>query len=308
MKPWVVLKYGGTSVATAATWGSIARRIQQLLPTNRVWLVVSAVSKVTNALLLCLEQALTPSLDPEAQAAFAWISGAHAKLSADRGLTAGDYAPVAALLDDLKRLLDGIVLTQEVSPKLRARVAAFGELLSSQLGVAYLRRQGGCAGTMRVDSRSLLTSVVDESRPLTESDVYLEADVRPSIQVDRANAAAQGGDVVICQGFIAATPTGATCLLGRGGSDTSAALFAALVGAARLEIWTGGWAAGGVAQLCLECMGLLVQSARGTSTPQARRRRMGWAVNTAASTVDALLCSEMMDGMMKGRAIRTGAV
>ena len=55
-------------------------------------------------------------------------------------LTTEQYAPVQTLLDELKRLLDGILLTGEVSFKLRARIAAFGELLSSQLGVAYLRR------------------------------------------------------------------------------------------------------------------------------------------------------------------------
>jgi len=47
-KPWVVLKFGGTSVATVKTWGQIVRRVQELLPTNRVWLVVSALSKVSN--------------------------------------------------------------------------------------------------------------------------------------------------------------------------------------------------------------------------------------------------------------------
>lgn len=45
-KPWVVLKYGGTSVATANNWGIISNRVSALLPTNRVWVVVSAVSKV----------------------------------------------------------------------------------------------------------------------------------------------------------------------------------------------------------------------------------------------------------------------
>merc|ERR1712124_135682 len=43
---------------------------------------------------------------------------------------------------------------------------------------------------------------------------------------------------VLVQGFIGSTPKGDTCLLGRGGSDTSGALFAALVGAKRYEIWT----------------------------------------------------------------------
>jgi hypothetical protein len=45
-KPWVVLKYGGTSVANVANWGAIVRRVRVLLPTNRVWLVVSALSQV----------------------------------------------------------------------------------------------------------------------------------------------------------------------------------------------------------------------------------------------------------------------
>ena len=237
--PWVCLKYGGTSVATEATWRSIVRRVTEVLPANRVWLVVSAVSGVTNALLRSLDEALAPHAtgSPELRyAAYNWIVAAHASLARDMALTADDYVPVAALLDEYKRLLDGIVLTQEVSPKLRARVAAFGELLSSQLGVAFLRHAG--LNAVRLDSRALLTSDVDDSRTVSDADTYLEADVRPSVQPDRADEAAGGADVVIVQGFIASTPAGATCLLGRGGSDTSAALFAAFIGAERLEVWT----------------------------------------------------------------------
>ncbi len=212
-----------------------------------------------------LEEAVTPGLTEAARLrSYTWVCGAHAALSASMGLCDAEYAPVASLLEDLRRLLDGIHLTGEVSPKLRARVAAFGELLSSQLGVAFLRRAG--LRVTRVDSRQLLTSGggssgggggVGASSPggaapppppppppspvistTALSDRYLEADVRPSAQPERADAAAGGAEVVICQGFIASTPEGATCLLGRGGSDTSAALFAALVGATRLEIWT----------------------------------------------------------------------
>ena len=45
-KPWVVLKYGGTSVSSVKTWETILARVEALLPTNRVWIVVSALSKV----------------------------------------------------------------------------------------------------------------------------------------------------------------------------------------------------------------------------------------------------------------------
>lgn len=48
----------------------------------------------------------------------------------------------------------------------------------------------------------------------------------------------KGYDVVLTQGFIARTPKGDTCLLGRGGSDTSASLFGALIGAEVVEVST----------------------------------------------------------------------
>ena len=276
-KPWVVIKYGGTSVSSVGTWETILARVEALLPTNRVWIVVSAVSKVrrpacpplapapttppaahqshpfffsplspfsparqvTNALLACLDEATRPGLSEEGRwASFGWVSRTHAALGAAMGLPPAAYAPTAAGLEDLRRLLEGIFLTGETSPRLRARVAAMGELLCSQLGLAFLRARASCAVT-RVDARALLTSHVPEGATVADADRYLEADVRPtSPQRDRADAAAGGAPCVITQGFIANTSEGATCLLGRGGSDTSAALFAALVGAARLEIWT----------------------------------------------------------------------
>lgn len=51
-RPWVVLKYGGTSVASVNTWGEIVKRVKVLTPTNRVWLVVSALSKVSAGVLM----------------------------------------------------------------------------------------------------------------------------------------------------------------------------------------------------------------------------------------------------------------
>ena len=193
---------------------------------------------MTNALLACLDEATHPALTEAGRwASFKWVCDTHAALGMAMGLPPAAYTPVAESLEDLRRLLEGIHLTGETSPRLRARVAAKGELLSSQLGLAFLRARGGCAVT-RVDARALLTSHVGEGVTVADSDRYLEADVRPGPQVERGAAAAEGAPCVITQGFIASTPEGATCLLGRGGSDTSGALFAALIGAARLEIWT----------------------------------------------------------------------
>jgi len=228
--PWVVLKFGGTSVATAGNWARICERVEHLAPERRVWLVASALSQVSNK----LESAIAQALLDEPTDALTWIRRAHEDLATDIGLDEAGSAPVRELLSELERLLDGIRMTREASPRLRARVMSFGELASTYLGLAALEHHGIRA--TRVDARELLrSSIPPESSP---ADRFLAANVPPRRAVTEAEALAKGCGVVITQGFIASTPRGETCLLGRGGSDTSAALFAALLDAEALEIWT----------------------------------------------------------------------
>ncbi|MCP4871933.1 MAG: bifunctional aspartate kinase/diaminopimelate decarboxylase [Proteobacteria bacterium] len=229
--PWIVLKFGGTSVATAANWGRIADRVRQLLPTRRVWVVASALSQVSNR----LEATIAEALADEPLESFVWIRDAHETLAREIGISPDDYAPVGKLLEELRKLLEGIRLTREASPRLRARVMSFGELASTHLGIAAFHHHG--LDGQRVDARDLLQTVpYATGRP--EQLRYLEADVAPRKDAAGADAAANGSSLVLTQGFIASNARGETCLLGRGGSDTSAALFAALTEAAALEIWT----------------------------------------------------------------------
>ncbi len=230
---WVVLKFGGTSVATPSKWALIARRTRELQPNHRVWIVASALSQVSNRLERAVEEAVADE-PPESRD---WIRARHRELAAGIGLDEEAVAPVLELLDQLDRLLEGIRLTREASPRLRARVMSFGELASTHLGVAALAHHGITA--RRVDARELL--VAEDVPRAVDADRFLEAHVQPRRDPGGASAAARGAEVVITQGFIARTAREdrrETCLLGRGGSDTSAALFAALLGAARLEIWT----------------------------------------------------------------------
>ncbi|KAF0699143.1 Aste57867_10264 [Aphanomyces stellatus] len=263
---WVVLKFGGTSVSTVPRWQCICNRVAQIRAEStdvRVWVVISALSQVTNRLTQALTDAISGT---EHLKRYFEIFDQHIALALEHHLVTAEQAghlretehaagvsPIAAattVLDpllhefhNLRRVLDGIRLTEEASPRLKARILAFGELLSTHLGLEIMK-QAGLGHVVRVDARNLLLSDAPTATT-SEMDRFLEANVTPSIDTEgRLDAAADGAVVVLTQGFIAgvATTTGTTtvetCVLGRGGSDTSGALFAALLQATRYEIWT----------------------------------------------------------------------
>lgn len=235
-RPWVVLKYGGTSVATADGWRAIAARVRALRPTRRVWVVASALGGVTDRLGRAIEAAAGGDLGWRAEVDA--IRAQHTALAETIGAAPGgpELGPVEALLAELGRLLEGVALTREAPPRLRARIFSAGELMSTWLGVALLEAQGITAA--RVDARDVLATSDVPDAPSEQR--YLEADVPAGGDRARVEALLDPPDtaVVLTQGFIARTAAGETALLGRGGSDTSAALMAVCLDAAALEIWT----------------------------------------------------------------------
>ncbi|CAI5724941.1 unnamed protein product [Peronospora destructor] len=277
--PWVVLKFGGTSVSTAARWRCICDQIRVHLKSPlspRVWVTISALSQVTNKLTralalasergssytevaidiaqqhfsLAYEVGLFPVLEGVEGANLRdrwykmWLDSVlgHGQNGGSSFLTSpiDPLLPEALhlLLEELKnlvRVLEGIKLTEEASPRIQARVLAFGELLSTHLGRCLMAHYG-MTDVERVDARNLLVS--DPTSAKSEEDRYLQAEVHPRRDPEQAENAANGKRVVLTQGFVASTSTGATCVLGRGGSDTSGSLFAALLGAQKYEIWT----------------------------------------------------------------------
>ena len=111
---------------------------------------------------------------------------------------------------------------------------AQGELLATCIGCAFLNAQG--IATAWIDARQCCVPksvTVPRKRPACLS---ATCDFAPDAGLQAAWRSLD--QVVITQGFIAANADGETVLLGRGGSDTSGAYFAAKLGAARLEIWT----------------------------------------------------------------------
>ena len=229
MNPWVVLKFGGTSVSSAANWRNIADVVRARIAASLQPVVVhSALSGITDNLESLLAAAMTGAHGPVLD----HIDTRHRDLADSLGIVPTPL--FEGFMQELRQTAATLAAGSELSDRLRARVMATGELLATTLGAAYLNAQG--IGTAWADARQVLRA---DSRPgatLKSSFLSATCDFAPDAPLQARWRAL--GQVVITQGFIAANDAGESVLLGRGGSDTSAAYFAAKLSAARLEIWT----------------------------------------------------------------------
>ncbi len=227
--PWVVLKFGGTSVSSLERWAVIRRLVRERLASGlRPVVVHSALATVSNT----LEDMLRRAPGEDCSADIARLEALHFRLCADLGLDGPQL--LASEFEDLRKLVAGIHLVREVSPRVHARVMGMGELLATRLGAAYLAASGTPAYWL--DAREVLHSI--DGADVNERAQFLSAscDFSPDQRLQARLAGVDG--VVLTQGFIASTARGEPVILGRGGSDTSAAYFAAKLQASALEIWT----------------------------------------------------------------------
>jgi len=227
--PWVVMKFGGTSVSSAASWQTIAALVRARLKSGLQPVVVhSALQGVSNALDELLESAVAGNPSEHLEL----VRKQHYDLA--DALALDGTALLENRLHELEQLIAGVKLVKEVSVRVRVRVMALGELMSTQLGAAFLQQEG--LPVSWLDARDLLTSRSRPGRNPVTSYLSATCDFSHSPEME-AKLAEQGG-VVLTQGFIARNKDGETVLLGRGGSDTSAAYFAGRLQARRLESWT----------------------------------------------------------------------
>jgi len=226
---WVVMKFGGTSVSTAANWKTIAERVQHRLEVGFQLVVVhSALKGVSNALAEILQSAVSG----ESSDYFDALTQQHYDLADALGLDGPSLLDTT--LEELGQLVAGVRLVHEVNVRVRVRVMALGEIMATRLGASYLENLG--IDVHWQDARDVLTSEIRANRSVTQS--YLSATCDYAADPDLARKLSGRGKVILTQGFIARNAHGETVLLGRGGSDTSAAYFAAKLQARRLEIWT----------------------------------------------------------------------
>lgn len=227
---WIVLKFGGTSVSKKSRWDTIGKLMRRRADEEnaRVLVVVSALSGVTNALQAMIDgHHDVPSLRQKAEALVERHAAFGAELSVDVETVLGArFAALRALADD-PRAADADLAWQ-------AEVLAQGELLSSTLGVAYLRTQGMALEWW--DARESMRAIEQPNASAWAQRLSVSCDFFDPVACERLLGKPER--YAITQGFIARHRDGGTAILGRGGSDTSAAYFGALLKARRVEIWT----------------------------------------------------------------------
>ena len=230
-----VLKFGGTSVADA----DAVRRVVAIVASERRTkaiagpvVVVSALGGVTDKLL----EVAALARRGDANHALALVDQLYARhLETLATLAPGEHGgpvpeAVDALFSQLRAIAGAVAVLHEASPRSLDAIAAIGELASSRLVTAALVSAGVPA--VWADPRALL--VTDESftaaAPLFDETVaQTEANLRPALDQGR---------VIVTGGFVGATQHGITTTLGRGGSDYSASLLGAALGADEIQIWT----------------------------------------------------------------------
>ncbi|WEN16908.1 bifunctional aspartate kinase/diaminopimelate decarboxylase [Rhodanobacter sp. AS-Z3] len=222
------MKFGGTSVATLPRWQNIRELVASRRAEGaRVLVVVSALTGITDALKkLCGEE--SPG---NRRVAAGEIAKRHHELLAQMQLALP--TTLGERLSDLTRLAEsGPAMLGELA--WQAQVQAHGELMSSALGAAFLTHAE--LPTQWLDARDCLAAIALPNQNERTRLLSAMVESRPDPALNARLAAL--GDVFITQGFIARESQGRTVLLGRGGSDTSAAYFGALLKAQRVEIWT----------------------------------------------------------------------
>jgi aspartate kinase len=223
----IVSKFGGTSVADA----DAIRRLATIIAARaeqRPLVVVSALAGVTDALLALAVVVYTGGRDELAAAVEALVRR-HEAVAA--GLPGSEPA-AATIRADAEELLAslGPALGRRLRPAELDRLVGLGEIWSSRLVAAAMAGDG--LRSAWVDIRPLMVTD-DRFGRATPYLQVLNTRVRECL-----GPMLEDGLVPVTQGFIGATPDGVPTTLGRGGSDFTAALLGAALGAAKVEIWT----------------------------------------------------------------------
>ena len=226
----IVMKFGGSSVESAQAIERVASIVKARVGRHPI-VVVSAMGKTTNKLLAIAQAAIEGKRDE-------YIRQLH-DLRDFHSREARQIVPLAQRVEldrtldehfqELTELVKGIAVLGELTPRSIDAISSYGERLSSYVVSLAFEHFG--LPSVHVDSRKL---IVTDRRHTQAAPIYPEtykrlAETLPPLA---------GAKVVVMGGFIAATEAGVTSTLGRGGSDFTASIVGAGVGAEEIQIWT----------------------------------------------------------------------
>ncbi|MDE0124022.1 MAG: aspartate kinase [Bryobacterales bacterium] len=231
-QPVLVMKFGGTSVGSPEAIARAARLIREQARRRRVAVVASAMSQVTNRLLA--------TLDAGARGDSATVEANLARLRDKHFAACSDLLPperqaavrarMAAILQDFGRIAKGMLLLRERPPRSVDEAAPTGELLAARLVSEVLCAEGVESVAVSGADVIVTDAVFGSAAPfLDETATKAEEALRPLLDA---------GKVPVVTGYNGSTRDGVPTTLGRGGSDYSAAIVAAALGADALWIWT----------------------------------------------------------------------
>ena len=222
-----VLKFGGSSVANSENIQKVLAIVKRESKNEKVAVVVSAFGKTTDQLISAGNKALKNIAD--AKETLETIKELHDQIITDLITTHKKEvsSEVAGLFKKLVSIYEGLYLLQELSDKTVAKISSFGERLSSLI--------------IANAAKELFDATHEESRKLiTTNNDYLNAQV--NFKITDVNITSffdkNKHQVVFLGGFISSNSNHETTTLGRGGSDYSASIYAAALGAKELQIWT----------------------------------------------------------------------
>jgi aspartate kinase len=237
----IVMKFGGTSVADESAIERLiaivrAARQSAIQPESGDWrgpvVVVSALGGATDGFLGAAADARAGNAAAVRHTLDALRVRHHhvARVITDPAGRADVDRIIDQEFDELDRVTGALAVLREVTPRWLDAIAATGELLSSRLVAAALTSHGLAAAW--IDARqAIVTGAEHTAAPplMAETEQALAAAMNPAL-TDRR--------IPVIGGFVGATTDGVTTTLGRGGSDYSASIVGALLGASEIQIWT----------------------------------------------------------------------
>jgi aspartate kinase len=219
----IVMKFGGSSVADAERIRHMGEIVRQELSRKPV-VVLSAMGDTTDHLLEAADRALN-----EKTVSIHIIEELHIKTIHDLGLEAAVEHEVRRLLEELRSLLMGISLIRELTGRTKDYLVSFGERLSVRIAAAYLS-----SGAMKAKALDAWDVGFISDSNFTAAELEKESWARVPLAL---NPLLDAGILPVVTGFLARDRNGNITTLGRGGSDRSATIIAAAMGAEEAQVW-----------------------------------------------------------------------